>query len=563
MFAVCLLLGATLAYVNLRGYARLEREDMERQVVRALRSLQEDKDRLCLVANDWAPWDDSYRFMKGEFPDFVPDNLNTEAIANLRISLIAFMGEDGRVVTSRGFDMATDSLVPPPPMFAPQARFSPNDMLLWRGDLRSGASGLVSLPGGGLMLVAARPITSSGFDVPAAGTLVVGLRMDAIEEDLLSERTALDIGVSPASDGNLPPEWKAASAGKPGPGHGPATVIRPLDGTTITGKALLNDIYGKPAAILTVTLRRGIHLAGLTNLRAIVLALLIVNFLASALVYAVIDRFILKRLSRLGTEIERIGATQDLGARVDLGGDDELSALAGITNLTLSELEEADRALKKSLEEKDLLIREIHHRVKNNLQVVSSLLSLQASSLAEEAPKEALRESQGRIYSMALIHELLYRRREDGAVDLAHVDFLDYLRRLAVYLTDIYMVETSKVGIEVSGDPVELDADTAITCGLVAGELVSNCFKHAFPGEATGKVRLSVLSGEGGLVNLTVADNGVGLPPGFDILASASMGWQLISMLAIQLGAKLEAGATPGGGCTVAVTFPKVAPPRP
>ncbi len=215
------------------------------------------------------------------------------------------------------------------------------------------------------------------------------------------------------------------------------------------------------------------------------------------------------------------------------------------------EVAEKDRAreeLKSSLQEKEMLLKEIHHRVKNNLQIVSSLLSLQTTSLDRNDPSAALRDSQSRIRSMALIHEKLYKSH-----DLGHVDFAEYVRSLTASLARSY---TSGAGVKMSADVenVMLDIDKAIPCGLIINELVSNSLKYAFRDRGTGEIRISLARDSGSYV-LTVGDNGAGLPPGLDFRNTPSLGLQLVDTLVGQLEGTIE--LLPGTGTTFRITFGK------
>jgi two-component sensor histidine kinase/sensor domain CHASE-containing protein len=553
MIGLCILLGAALSYYTLHGYARLEIEDSGRQAERAQKSLQEDIDRIASIAGDWAPWDETYSFLEGRNDSFIGDNLSNAAFMNLRLSFVAFVDREGVTKWSRAFDLATDNVVAQPPGFG---FLPPDDRLLGHSDLRSGPSGLVSLLDGRIMLVASRPITTSDFQAPATGTLIMGLMMDESELARLSWRTNLDIGILALSTPRMPQDFAAARVRL---SDSSPLFVRPIDRRTVASYSLLEDIYGNPAAILRVSIPRSIYEKGRENLGYLFWALAITAAFSSFLVLLIMDRLILKRVVRLGSEIEKIGATRNLGARVEIDGKDELSALAKITNSTLAELERADLALKDSLHEKDLLLREIHHRVKNNLQVVSSLLNLQASVTADQDAIAALKESRSRIHSMALIHELLYSENAAGGVDLARVDFLNYLRHLASYLADSYRVGPARTGMEVEGEEIHLDADAAINCGLVANELISNALKHAFPEDRRGlvSVRISSASIQGREeATLSVSDDGVGISPELDLSKTGSMGWQLVTTLATQCGGRLEVAANPGGGSVVSFSFP-------
>jgi two-component sensor histidine kinase len=187
------------------------------------------------------------------------------------------------------------------------------------------------------------------------------------------------------------------------------------------------------------------------------------------------------------------------------------------------------------LNDKEVLLKEVHHRVKNNLQVISSLLNLQSAKILDPETKDILRESQNRVRTMALIHEKLYQ-----STDLAQVDFASYLRSLVNFLSQSYHGKSDNVSIDVDAQNVMLDIDTAIPCGLIVNELVSNSLKYAFPDNRRGQIKLDCRHGNNGNYVLTVSDDGVGLPEGFDIAKTPSLGHKLVVSLTNQLNGKLE-----------------------
>jgi PAS domain S-box-containing protein len=218
--------------------------------------------------------------------------------------------------------------------------------------------------------------------------------------------------------------------------------------------------------------------------------------------------------------------------------------------LDITENKKAELQLRQSLAEKEVLLKEVHHRVKNNLQIVSTLLELQSDYIHEEYARRYIAESQERIRSMALVHEQLYRSK-----DLSSVNFAQYVEDLVLCLCQSVLVDPAHIRVQVAVDPIELEIDDAISCGLIVNELVSNAFKHAFPGDRGGVIAITGARAADGTVCLTVADTGVGLPAGLDFRETESLGLQIVNMLARQLRGTLEMGGN--GGLTVAVTFPR------
>jgi two-component sensor histidine kinase len=214
-----------------------------------------------------------------------------------------------------------------------------------------------------------------------------------------------------------------------------------------------------------------------------------------------------------------------------------------------TELQSLNAQLQVSLGEKEVLLKEIHHRVKNNMQVISSLLSLQADSIEEPHLLAMFRDSQQRIQSMALVHDILYRSNNFARSDLAL-----YTRRLVAELRRSYSVHPAQIRWRLDLEEVFVSIDVIIPCGLLLHELISNCLKHAFePGEA-GEVHVELTSQTAGRLALVVSDNGRGFPEDLDFRQTDSLGLQLIGTLTEQLGGHIELDRSQGTRFTV--TFP-------
>jgi len=209
---------------------------------------------------------------------------------------------------------------------------------------------------------------------------------------------------------------------------------------------------------------------------------------------------------------------------------------AGIaTFIDITENKRTEERMRAALAEKEVLLKEVHHRVKNNLQIISSLLELQSDYIEGEGSRRYIRESQDRIRSMALVHEQLYKSE-----DLSVIDFACYVDELVMSLYRSSVVDQEKICAVVEVRDIELGIDQAIPCGLIINELVSNSLKHAFPGNRRGSLSIRGSMDEGGHVCLTVSDTGVGLPQGFDISTSESLGLQIVNLLTKQLHGSLD-----------------------
>ncbi len=207
-----------------------------------------------------------------------------------------------------------------------------------------------------------------------------------------------------------------------------------------------------------------------------------------------------------------------------------------------------ERAVRKSLEEKEVLLKEVHHRVKNNLQVISSLLHLQAQHTQDAKSVDMFNQSRDRVRSMALVHQRLYR-----AKDVAQVDFTDYIESLATNLFGSHQVDSDRISLAVDVQGVNLSIDAAIPCGLLLNELISNCLKHAFRGKERGEIRVVLRGGADGAILLSVSDDGVGLPPGVEPRIAETFGMQLIADLVEQLHGSVNINRD--AGTTVQIVF--------
>jgi len=187
----------------------------------------------------------------------------------------------------------------------------------------------------------------------------------------------------------------------------------------------------------------------------------------------------------------------------------------------------------KSLQERDLMLTEIHHRVKNNLQLIYSLLNLQSRYTKDQTAVNVFKEIQDRIRSIALIHERLYESE-----DLSRVDMPDYIKSLATYLVKSYKIGV-RVKLNLNMGQVFLGIDKAVPCGLIINELITNSLKHAFPDGKEGEIRVDLISHEDG-VELIISDNGVGLPEGFDLQGASTLGIALVRGLIRQLNCSVD-----------------------
>ncbi len=202
--------------------------------------------------------------------------------------------------------------------------------------------------------------------------------------------------------------------------------------------------------------------------------------------------------------------------------------------MDITDKRKAENEIKRSLKVKDMLLKEIHHRVKNNLMVISSLLSLQSSYIKDEASKSVFRDSQNRARSMALIHELLYQSN-----DLKSINFGSYINKLTNELYSIYVTDSNMIKLDMDIDDVMIDINTAIPLGLIVNELVSNSMKHAFPNNKDGKIDIKLKLSDGNY-SMIISDNGVGFPKDYNIQNSNSLGLKIVNSLTEQIDGEIK-----------------------
>jgi PAS domain S-box-containing protein len=225
---------------------------------------------------------------------------------------------------------------------------------------------------------------------------------------------------------------------------------------------------------------------------------------------------------------------------------DVISVITAFEDITDQYLNE--KMIISSLKEKETLLKEIHHRVKNNFQIISSLINLQLSKSQTSRPEDLLLETKNRIRSMALVHEKLYRTES-----LSSIDFAEYLKTLIRDLEMNYRVEEFKPHIRFTLSPVFLDIERAIPCGLIANEIITNAFKYAFPAGFKGRPVIEIILQHNGHLMLTIKDNGIGFSESVDFESSKTLGLALIGMLIKQIGADLEFSGTNGASYMITI----------
>ncbi|MCX6561480.1 MAG: PAS domain S-box protein [Candidatus Aminicenantes bacterium] len=254
---------------------------------------------------------------------------------------------------------------------------------------------------------------------------------------------------------------------------------------------------------------------------------------------AILPRYIFRLVARDGVvKWVEIGAVL-----IDWEGRPaSLNFLADVTDR-----HQAEEVIRASLREKEVMLREIHHRVKNNMQVISSLFRLQAGHTQNPECREILQEGQTRIQAMSLVHEKLFKSR-----DLSKIELAEYIQSLALHLFHVYKVDPGQIRLDAKFEEMTLDINSANPLGLILNELVSNAIKHAFPNGRTGIIKIGLRRAPGGAVVVRIADDGIGFPKSLDFRQAKSFGFQIVNLLVGQLEATIELERANGTTFTVA-----------
>ncbi len=250
----------------------------------------------------------------------------------------------------------------------------------------------------------------------------------------------------------------------------------------------------------------------------------------------------IKNFSREQTYVRKDGELLSANVTVSLvrdSNDNPNYFVAVFEDIT--ERKEYERQLEASIKEKEVLLKEVHHRVKNNMQVISSILNLQSSYIEDETALAILRESQDRIKSMSFVHESLYQSKT-----LSEVNFSEYVQNIARNLFHSYGRPEGGLSLDFDLEEVFLNLDTSIPCGLIINEVVSNSLKYAFQGREKGVIRIEFSKLADGKLKLIVSDNGIGLPDNFDIENAESLGLQLVTTLVTQVSGELKIDTSNG-----------------
>ncbi len=292
----------------------------------------------------------------------------------------------------------------------------------------------------------------------------------------------------------------------------------------------------------------GVIYQSLQNYAKIVLLIFMISLFAAFLLSTVLTKSISNPVQSLANAARLVSENKDYGLRVPKTSNDELGMLTQTFNEMLSQIQESDAGLRKAIGEKDVLIQEVHHRVKNNLQVILSLFDMQARHVNNADALEVFRDCKARIRSMSLVHEMLY-----GSSDLSKIDFKQYVEKLADDLSTSYQPTDREVKTTISLKNLELDISKAVPLGLLTNEVLTNSIKHAFANEPYPEIFIKQVPSDS--LTILIGDNGKGLPPEIDFSNPTTFGLRIIRLLAEQLNANLNVESNPGTIYTIQIAL--------
>ncbi|GAB6043901.1 sensor histidine kinase [Endothiovibrio diazotrophicus] len=514
------------AYLLGNDFDRLAGELARLHVRRVVELVAHQQRTLGVLATDWGEWDDAYTFVADHNQAFVDSNITPDINQATETDLILILDNADQPLVAAATTRA--------PMVGETLARRATEALVARNftaaENEESLSGLVSTSHGALMF-GASPILSSANEGPNRGAMVMARLIDPA---LLKQWQELLQGKFALFDWNRAAEELSAGEIKELT-RLPELISR--RGGEMVGYGRLLDVDGNPAYLIRVEPQQAVYAQGRITLEMLSALLFAALALFAVTIALLLKRSLLSRLERLDRAVGRMGDAE--GERevraIAAAADDELGRLAGSVDAMVGELS-------RSLREKEVLLREIHHRVKNNMQVISSLLNMQADGIDDPHTCQALRESRDRVRSMALVHEKLYRTEQ-----FSRLDFAEYLRSLTAAIARSSGALAERVEIRFELEPVELELDTAVYCGLVTNELITNAFEHAYPGGRAGVLRIALRRAGDGAIELVVADDGCGLPEELAVGESATLGLRLVTNLVErQLGGELRIGRDGG-----------------
>ncbi|MEW6141962.1 MAG: CHASE4 domain-containing protein [Chloroflexota bacterium] len=506
-------------------FNKLEREGVDRNLLRGEEALSREISFIDDSTTDWAAWDDSYAFIQDRNPDYLESNLVHSTFENLKVNYILLFDPAGRMAAGKGYDFKDRQALEIPPGLLLQ--LSAGSQLVSHAGVDSHKAGILVLPEG-IFLLASRPILTSERKGPVRGSLVMARYLDADLMEKLSKLTGLSLSVLRTNAPDLPPEVEAARKNLQA---GQTSYVEALNEDSIAGYTALNDIYDRPSLILRIELARDVYQQRKDTMRTLGAFFMGFLILAGLLAFILTDRWIFRRLYRLAGAAKSIGATGDFSGRVPTAGSDEVSEVGRNINVMLDVLERSQKELRASearlqelLTQESGLRREREDEIRKYSDYTRALVhelktpltAMIASSelLAEEAREEPLASMARNVHHAGLdlnnrIDELLdLARGEVGLLTLKRqpVDVKRLLEQLTDELKPLAETKEQSFVLEIPGVLPVVMADPVRYRQIVIN-LVGNAFKYTPRGS-----HITIRSrAEAGSIVTEVQDNGAGI----------------------------------------------------
>jgi PAS domain S-box-containing protein len=329
--------------IMLDSYARLEEQDMHRNIQRVIDALESDVQTMDSVSADWSAWDDTYAFVQDANRQYVESNLaSVDSFLNNRVNFMIFVNNSGSIVFEKTVDLATGEEQPLPSFF--RNRTDASDIVMRHYDAENKTTGIIILPEGPT-IIASHPILKTDKKGPVMGTLIWGRYLDSGETARLSNITHLPVSFIAFDDPAM--TFEVAAAGLELSGNNPL-LVQPVNDSVVAGYALVTDVYGKPVLILRTEQQRSIYMQGRTSIQYFILLLMVFSILFAVVTTFLLERLVLSKIARLSSTVNAIGASGDLSKRVPASGSDELSNLGRNVNSMFAALESAQEKLEES-----------------------------------------------------------------------------------------------------------------------------------------------------------------------------------------------------------------------
>jgi diguanylate cyclase (GGDEF)-like protein/PAS domain S-box-containing protein len=339
--------------VILKSYASLEEQNTRAHVQLVLKTLSANISAQESKTGDWANWDDTYDFIKKKSPEYIRINPTDKSFSELKINLMLFINSSGQVVFGKAFDLQTQREIPVPQSI--QKHIFPHSLILRHPDKMSRHSGILLLPEGP-MIITSRPILTSEGEGPVRGTLVFGRYLDATEIRKMTEESQYSLFLYRIDDMHMPADFISVL---PMLSEKNYIQVRPLNSETVGGYTVLNDVYGKPALIMKLVLKRDIFNQGKETVRDFIFLIGITGMILGVITLFVLEKQILSRLTLLSGHIRETGASGDLSKRISVKGKDELSRLSDEMNRMLEALERSEENYRNLFENANDLIQSV------------------------------------------------------------------------------------------------------------------------------------------------------------------------------------------------------------